>query len=493
MRLFVGLLAHETHRASPVTTRLSDYAATLLVDGDPGAPPGAAAREVLSGYGILEAAAGAGLELAVGLLATAHPSAPTEQADYERLRDRLLAGLAAAGPVDLVLLHLHGAQMATACEDCEGDVLARVRATVGPETPVGVLLDLHANVTRAMLDSGALFVACKEYPHVDYPARAAELVSLLVRARRGEIRPVSAFARVPAYGLFPTTRPAMRGLLEEVAALERARPLLSISLAHGFPWSDFAEAGAGVLVVADGDERAARAAADRLADEFFALYDEIAAPRVPIAEALARAAASRRPAILADSSDNAGGGAASDSTFLLAELIARGVRNAALGMIFDPAAVALAHAAGEGARVGMSVGGKAGPGSGAPVEGEARILAVREGLTQEGLGLTHPLGRTAAIEIGGVAVVLTDRRNQVFDPACFTGHGIDPAALDVLVVKSSQHFVAGFAPLGGDIIYVDAPGTMSRDFAAQGLRRLARPARPLDRPPFTAFGRDWGR
>jgi len=383
---------------------------------------------------------------------------------------------------------LHGAMIAHGHEDCEGDLLARVRALVGPDVPVGALLDLHATLTPRMLASGAVLVACKEYPHTDYLARTRELHGILARMVQGACRPDALMRRVPMLGVFGTGDGPMRALVDKVCRLEATPGILSISLVHGFPWSDTADTGAVVLVVFDTAEDGAAARADKiaagLAQDFLALRTAggHAALQVDAAIDAALAASGKGLAVLADSSDNPGGGAACDSTFVLRALLERGVRDAAVGMLWDPLAAQLAIDAGVGAAQQLRIGGKVGKASGLPVDVLATVTAIRRDARQHGLAgqFTEALGDAVAIRAGGIDIVLNTRRQQVFSPECFTQLGIDLAGKRLVVVKSTRHFRAHFDAIAAATIICDAPGALNSDLARLPYAHLARPMWPLD-------------
>jgi microcystin degradation protein MlrC len=405
----------------------------------------------------------------------------------------LLADLRAALPVDMVLLALHGAMMAEGYPDCEGDILGKVRDIVGAAVPVGAILDLHGNVTPEMVATGAVLTACKEYPHTDYRPRTEEIYAILADAARGGVMPRTTLRRVPVLTLSGTTEPPMRDFVADLRAAEGRDGILAVSMMHGFPWSDMAHTGAAVLIVSD---ESVPLMSSALSDRFAAAFVRIAvgAPisRLGVEEAVVEAlqlAGVGGPVVIADSSDNPGGGAACDSTFLLRALLDRGVRDAALGMIWDPQAAMIAADAGVGARLPIRIGGKVGPLSGMPIDAEAEILAVRDDVCQRGLGgeLSDALGLAVALRIGGVEIVVNSIRQQVFSPECFTGLGIDLAGKQIVVVKSSQHFRAGFDPIARAVIYCDAPGSLNMDLASLPYQRLSRPTWPLDRLSMPVF------
>ncbi|WP_296945000.1 M81 family metallopeptidase [uncultured Massilia sp.] len=486
MHIFLAALAHETNSFSPIPTTMRAFEEGILYR--PGGGDGALAQaRDFPGYGfLLDVARAHGDDVTFGLCAWAQPGGPVARATWEALRDELLEQLRAAGPVDAVVLVLHGAMIAHGYPDCEGDLLNRVRALVGPAVPVGALLDLHGNLTPAMTASGAVLVACKEYPHTDYLARTRELHAILARMARGECRPAVLVRTLPMLGLFGTGDAPMRALLDLVRACEAQAGILSISLMHGFPWSDTAATGAAVMVVHDtGAAHAARAGriAAQLAQSFFALRSLGARAMLSVDDAVAAGLADATGlCVLADGADNPGGGAACDSTFVLRVLIERDARDVALGMIWDPLAVQLAMDAGVGAELALRIGGKVGVASGQPVDVRATVTAVRRDARQHGLAgrYTEALGDAVAVRAGGIDIVLNTRRQQVFSPECFTQLGIDLAAKRLVVVKSTRHFRAWFDAIAGTTLFCDAPGALNSDLASLPYAHLRRPMWPLD-------------
>ncbi|MGQ3054382.1 MAG: M81 family metallopeptidase [Roseateles sp.] len=493
MRLFLGGLVHETSSFSPLPTSVQSFRDGVLIRRtDPQALQQVTAQPNL--MGVIDAAARHGDTLLPGLYAEAQPSGPLSRADYERLRDELLADLRASlslGAVDAVLLVLHGAMLAEGYHDCEGDLLLRVRDVVGPAVPVGALLDLHCNLSPAMVESGAVLVACKEYPHIDYAARGEELHTLLSAMARGELAIRAQWQRVPMLGIFGTTQPPMRDFVLQLQASEQTVPgVMSVSVLHGFAWSDTPYTSAAVLVLAQDTPAARKAAAQllgELAETFYGLRKRAAANRLPLQLALDEAVAAMqqaqgRPVVLADTADNAGGGAAGDSTFVLRALLDRGIQGVALGMIWDPQAVAIATSAGVGARLPLRIGGKVGPMSGDPVDLDVEVLACRSDARQRSLtpGGTDPLGPAVAVRARGIDIVLNSIRQQVFSPACFTELGVDPTTQRLLVVKSTQHFRSGFDAMAAAVVYADTPGSLASDLGRLPYRHLPRPIWPLD-------------
>jgi len=482
MRLFVAALGTETNSFSPIPTGLGSFEEYLWF------PAGSHPDEPRFFTGPIVAArrraARDGITVIEGLAAFAAPAGPTSRHAWERLRDQLLDQLRAALPLEIVLLSLHGAMVADGCDDCEGDLLARVRALVGAEVVVAAELDLHCHLTEQMVAASDLLVLYKEYPHTDTYERAEELLDLALRTARGEIRPVMAAFDCRMIATIHTTREPARSFVARMSALEGRDGVLSVSLCHGFPWADVADLGVQVLVVGDGDHGKVQALAAGLGREVQALRGRTAAPMLGHAEGLERALATAGgPVVLADTSDNAGGGAPSDATFLLRLLLEHGVGGAALGPFWDPVAVGFCQLAGVGARLRLRLGGKVGPVSGDPLDVEADVLHLARGAKQRFAGGSTRLGDIAAIRIGGVEVLLNATRTQAFDPALFTDHGIALADKKLIVVKSAQHFHAGFAPLAKDVLWLDGPGALTQDFSRLPYTRVRRPIWPLDPLP----------
>jgi microcystin degradation protein MlrC len=486
MRVFASAFGHETNSFSPIPTNRASFAAAVLLR--PGDERMRRAMHLMGIDTIIGSAKTRGDEIVLSTVAFAQPGAPTIRKDYEEMRDEILKDLRATLPVDMVFLILHGAMMAEGYDDCEGDIISAVRQSVGSNVPIGVLLDLHCNVTDAMLDNATIIMACREYPHTDFDERAGELFEQILAVAEGKTNPVTVQVRIPMLAMFHTPREPMRSFVDRARDCERHNTVLQVTLAHGFPWSDFEGAGASVLVTTDGDKEKAASLARDLADEFFTLRDKGTEPYLSIEAALDAVADSEEGTIvLSDGSDNPGGGAAGDSTWIIEECLKREMREVAVALLWDPVAVDMAFAAGEGAILDLRIGGKAGPYSGAPLDLNVRILKLTEDKRHQ---LFTPeqrtsLGRTALIEAapfgkGGLQIVLNDLRQQPMHPTAFTEAGCDPWTKRLVVVKSSQHFYAGFAPKAAKVLYCDAPGSINSNAQERPYKKITRPIWPLD-------------
>ncbi|MBM3569473.1 MAG: M81 family metallopeptidase [Alphaproteobacteria bacterium] len=480
MRVFTATLGTETNTFSPLPTGMQTFRETFLHEA--GQHPDRPSLFTAPLWAARQRAKERNWQVSEGLCAFAQPAGPTVRKVYEQLRDTILADLKRALPVDMVVLGMHGAMVAEGYDDCEGDLLARVREIVGPGVVVGAELDPHCHLTPLMTRSADVLVCFKEYPHTDALERGQELVDLCADAAMKKTRPVMATFDCRQFDIYMTPFQPMRDFVDRLKALEGKDGILSVSLAHGFPWGDVPEMGTKLLVVADGDRAKAQALADRLGAEVKAMRGQAAPKKLTIAEGLERAMAVKGgPVVIADNGDNAGGGAPSDSNFMLAEILRRGIADVAIGPYWDPIALRFCQEAGEGARLRLRVGGKCGPMSGDPLDLPVEVLKLKSGHDQEFGAVRAPVGDAALIRTArGVDLVLISVRGQALGSDLFSGLGCDLKAKKLIVVKSSQHFYASFSKLAKAVLYCDTPGAISTQWGSFDFRKVKRPIWPLD-------------
>lgn len=488
-RIFTANLGTESNTFSSLPTGLRMFEETCLFrGGNYGADYPLFAAPLVAWRKLAEAR---GWQVVESLCAFAQPAGKTTRAVYEGFREEILADLRAALPVDAILLSLHGAMVADGYDDAEGDLLERVRGIVGPDIPIGAEFDLHGNASRRKLETADAVVFFKEYPHIDVRDRAVDLFGIIADMLDGRVRPAVGWFDCRMVGLFHTTRQPMRGFVDRCASLEGRDGILSVSIVHGFPWGDVADMGAKIVVVADGDKEKATRLAEKLGREFFAIRRETQPPYVGLQKAIARAVGHNgpKPLVLADVADNAGGGAPSDSTFILRAMIDARLTNAAIGMFWDPMAVRLAFEAGVGTTLDLRLGGKLGPASGAPIDLRVRVTGLARNATIPfgARDVTQAAaGDMAALDADGIAIVCCSLRTQCFSTAAFTNVGIDPASRAVVVVKSMQHFHASFAPIAEDVLYVAVPGAVTPDVTTLDYAKARRDQWPFVDDPFAA-------
>ena len=484
-RIALGGFQHETNTFAPRPTPYEEFE---IPGGWPPMARGAALFPTIEATstpigGALAEAQAAGLQPVPLSWCMATPANRVTDDAFTRIRAMLLEELDAVladGPLDGVYLDLHGAAVTDSHEDAEGALIAAVRERIG-DLPLAVSIDLHANVTRAMVAGADLIDAYRHYPHTDMRATGARALRGLA-ARIAHGRPFARRFRqydcLLAINWQCTLVAPGAEILAEIDRLAAAGDV-TVSFAPGFPLADIAEAGPSLAVFGPDAARV---------EEVFSTLDSLIEARLPdyagtlwspedaIAHAMAQPEDGKGPVVLADTQDNPGGGGEADTTGVLQALIDADAQGALVAIIKDPEAAAAAHAAGLGAELDLALGGGSGLPDIAPVRARFTVEALTDGFTiatgpmQKGNQLKF--GPTAVLRTGGVRVIVTSRKAQVADLAVITHTGLDPAAQRVLVVKSSVHFRAAFAPIAREILSVLAPGPVTADLTALPFRHL---------------------
>ena len=483
-RIAFGGFQHETNTFAPSKAAYADF---VKPGAWPGLTRGAALFDAIAGInipvaGYVEAARAQGHELLPLSWSNATPSAQVTEDAYERIVGQMLEDLAKLKDIDGLYLDLHGAMVAEHVDDGEGEMLRRVRALVGPELPIAVSLDLHANVTPEMVAHADCLEIYRTYPHVDMAAtgrRSAVQLDALIKGEGGRFK---AFRQLPF--MIPLTSgctyegPA-KEIYREVKLLAREPGVTGLSFACGFCPADFDGAGASLVAYAT-TQQAADAVADSLfeaaveRESAFAL--EALLPTEAVREAMRIAAYSDKPVVLADAQDNPGGGGNSDTTGLLRALIAEGAQGAVLANLYDPDAALAAHAAGEGAEITLALGGHSRVPGDQPLQATFKVLRLGDGqCTGTGpfyKGAHMKLGPTALLETGGVRVAVASAKVQLADQAMLRHLGVEPAEQKILALKSSVHFRADFQPIAEAVLVVVSPGPVVLDNRELPFRRL---------------------
>ncbi|MBB3120996.1 M81 family metallopeptidase [Pseudoduganella violacea] len=481
MKIFTSALVTETNTFSAFPTTLGSFEELGIVRGP-------VTDDALNDVGPIvkqwrRLAGEYGDTVHEGIYAIAQPAGTVDAAAYRQLRGEILAALEQAMPVNMVLLFLHGAMVAEGVDDCEGELIAAVRALAGPDCVIGVELDPHCHMSHAMTRQADALILMREYPHIDYEERAIELFELCRAAAAGKTRPVMEVADCAMVGFYPTTAQPMRGLVDLLAEVERRPGILSASYVHGFPWADVPDAGTKVVVVADQDRALAARTAHELAQALYRVRRELLPRLESAAQVLDPAPAGPFPVILADAGDNPGGGAPCDHTGLLAELLRRPALRCAFGMLWDPAAVDACHLAGIGAVIQLAIGGKTSPASGTPLQLQLTVCGLAEQHSQQFGTMSDPLGRAAWVRCGAVDIVLVSRRQQVLSPTAFTGLGVPLHEATVIAVKSSHHYYAEFSRLSTNCHVIETGAALSMDFAHLPYRKRGKAYYPAVADP----------
>jgi microcystin degradation protein MlrC len=491
-RFVLALIKHETNTFSPVTTPISSFG-----HGE-GPQFGAAAIAALRGSNqpiaaYLDIAEREGAEIVVPIVAESWPSNATTLATFERLLKPLEDAVRAG--CDALFLDLHGAMVVEGCFDAEGELLRRVRA-IAPGLPIAVTLDYHTNLSPTMVENATVITGYKTYPHVDMYEAGLLAGNLLVRALKGEIKPVMAYRWLPLLSSIMRHAPedGPSGMIIAYARqMERDGSVLAATLLPGFPHADTPWTGLSAVVVTDDDAPTAQAVADQMAGIAWQRRAEYVLPVTPLAASVAQALELGQtpqpgPILLIDHCDNCGSGGAQDVMAVVAEVLRQGLQDVAIAPIRDPAAVAQMMAAGVGRQVTVALGGRTDMPSiglrGQPLMVTGKVRAITDGeITITGpmyTGLKTHLGRTALLDTGAAQIVVTERHHEPYDLAVFEHIGIDPRRKKFIMLKSRIHYRAAFKPLASHIVECAGAGVTNADLSVYDYRHVVRPIYPLD-------------
>ncbi|KDC15896.1 PF07364 family protein [Bordetella bronchiseptica E014] len=489
MRWLLAMIKHETNTFSPVPTPLERFFR--------GSPEILAGKRAIRAYentdsglgGYIEVARREGAEIVVPVAAESWPSAPTDRATYERLCG-LVLDEARRGGFDAILLDLHGAMVAEGVEDAEGDLLRRLR-DIAPAIPVGVTLDMHANIYDDIVRHATVISGFHTYPHVDIRAAGLRAANAIARTLRGEIKPVMSWANKP---MLPhimrqgTHAEPNKSLQARCKALE-SEGVIAASVFVGFPHADIREAGLSAVVCTDANLAQAEQYRDELLETAWRGRADWVFHAEPLAPTIARAKAIENgPVVLLDHYDNTGSGGTMDTTAVLAEILDQGLENVAFYAICDPQAAQQAAAAGVGATVTLPLGGKvampalrqASP----PLHLTARVKLLFDGVyLNRGpmyRGVRNDTGLTVVLDTGKVEIVVVSRHQEPFDINCLLSAGIDPLQKRYVALKSRVHWRAGFADMATHVIECTGVGVTTSDYGQVEFRHVRRPVYPLD-------------
>lgn len=504
MHFVIALMRHETNTFSPIATPLSAFCRGTGQDGP------AYGEDAVRACANTNSAAAAFMDIVqreghgftMPLLANAVPSGTVDGAAFEAMANTILAVVREG--CDAVMLDLHGAMVAQGWPDAEGELLRRIRAEF-PGLPIAVALDFHANFSADLVDHATVIAGYCTYPHTDVYETGARAARTLFQALRGEVSPVVLCRRLPmlTHMLRQTPREQpMKDIMDRAMAAEANGEVLNASVFGGFPLADIPHVGLSVVLVADaGRLDAARALLDELSALAWARRQDFVFAHEPMAQSIARAATlPEGPVVLVDHGDNCGAGGSTDEMSVLAEVMRQGLQGVVAGPFWDPAAVAQLAQAGVGAEVKVAVGGKTDMPAlglrGRPLELAGRVLRITDGnYTVTGpmfTGMQLSLGRTVVLEVGSIRVVVSEKPQEPFDTGVFTHAGIDLAHARYILIKSRQHFRAGFEPIARHIVLVAGPGVCSSDYGLFPFRNLPRPIYPLDAGTTPAAALDLG-
>jgi microcystin degradation protein MlrC len=484
MRVAVGGIYHESNTFFSQPMTLDRFAESQFHRGAEILPNWIGTCSEMAGF--LEGAQRFGFEAIPTLMAWGVPSGALTSATFEALSSELIERLRAAGPLDGVLLSLHGAMVSEEYADADGEILRRVRAALGAETPLVVTLDFHANLTPEMVRWPDALVGYKTYPHVDQVERGLEAADILRRVSREGLRPQMVLARRP---LLPhilcqsTEGPPMAEIMAAAQECEGLPGIVSVTVAAGFPYTDVPQSGFAALAVGETREVACTVA-ERLANLVWQRRQdftrEVSQPADAVKDAIANP---EGLTILVDVGDNVGAGTPGDGTVVLAELLQQRAQDA-LVLLCDSGAVEACVAAGVRKKITLKVGGKCDRHHGEAVDISGTVRLLSDGMYRNTGpmrdGVLEDQGRTAVVDAGGVSVVLTERRMPMWNLQQLRALGIEPTGLRIIVVKAAIAYRAAYRPIAAKIIEVDTPGLSAADVRRFHYTRLERPMYPLD-------------
>lgn len=466
LRLGIGGIRHETNTFSPVLTGYDDF---VFHRGDAAVAGGLEPFQQMAGVTLLPT-----------FVASAMPNGLVRHAAYSQLKTELLAALQSILPLDGLYLDLHGAMEVETIGDAEGDLVTAVRQLVGPDTLISVSLDLHGNISPTLVETADILTAFRTAPHRDYEETRRRAFDLMLRALQNQIRPVSVMIKLPlllAGESAVTEREPAQSLYAGLAEIDQLPGILNASLLIGCAWTDSAYTTASVIVVAEQDDELAQQQAAGLARQVWARRHnfEFGVETATLDDAIGQAmASSERPVFISDSGDNVTAGGAGDLPLFVERLLAMGAREALVAGLADPEAVRRCLAAGEGATVELSIGGKLDQLNGRPLDLTGRVVRLSS-------DPDDPQGppALALVQVEGVHIILAPDRRAFTERAAIAAAGLDPMQQQIVVVKLGYLFpdLADHAPRA---IMALSPGTTSLNLAGLPYRRLPRPIFPLD-------------
>ena len=491
MRCVIALMQHETNTSSPLPTNLEDFASIV---GLPSPPRQALAREK---YGSAEFAFSAmideaeahGADISVPIAAYAEPSGKVSASAFEVIAEAICEDVRQG--CDAVLLDLHGAMVTTASFDGEGELLKRIRA-VDADVPIGVALDFHTNLTADMAENCTVIDGYRTYPHIDMyetGLRAARSLFAIMKSGRKVKTCWKAMPMMTHMILQTPARQPMKDIMDSAIKAVDDGVVLNASVFGGFPLADIPHVSLSALTVEYEDSENGQSLAESLCMEGWRRRKDFVYQPESLEQSVKKAGAlSSYPVVMADHGDNCGAGGSADDLTVLGEMVAQGLDGIVAGPIWDPTSVAKMIKVGEGAEITLSAGGKTDvpaikqKGFGLSVTGGVSKITdgkfVITGPMQTGLEVN--LGPTAVLKNDQMELVLCSERWEPYDPGCFTHAGIDPLRKKYVMVKSRQHFRAGFEPLAQHIILAAGPGVCSSDYSQFEYKNLSHPIYPLD-------------
>ena len=487
-RVLLAGLFHETHTflggvigLSDFEERVGDELWTAEGDGSPLAGALKVARD--RSWDVIPV---------IDLRATPGPTVADAVVDRFWSAVEAATGRALADGLDGVYLVLHGAMVSESLRDVEGEMLARLRSLIGDSIPICGVLDLHGNISERTAALSQGLVAYRQNPHADAHEAAVDGALLLDRLMSSGEQAVTVWSQPdvmwPPTGTGTAFEP-MRTLEAEARAIESRHPdILAVNVFGGFSFADMPETGVSFTAVTVGDPKVASKELQRLSDLAWQHRAQGNVLDEPLEKVLERLRNSEGPIVLAEPSDNIGGGAPGDGTVVLRAFIEHAIDNAAVA-INDPEAVRQVSAHKPGERVTVEIGGRESPLNGPPVRLEVELVSTSDGRfaledrnshLASMCGSHFEMGPSAVVRYKGIRILLTTHKTPPFDLAQWRSQGIVPEELSVIAVKAAVAHRRVYDPIAKAQYTVETPGPCSSNLKTFPFRFVRRPIYPLD-------------
>jgi microcystin degradation protein MlrC len=484
-KIVIAMMMHETNTFSPLRTTIEQF---RPLAGEAAIAEFKDTNTQLGGF--LDVAQRMGAEVVVPLAGGAHPSGYVEKRAYEDMCDAIVGGIRSG--CDAAFLALHGAMVAEHVDDGEGELLRRIRA-VAPRLPIAVGLDFHTQLTAAMVDHATVITGYRTYPHIDMAETAQRAGRTLVRALDDEVKPVMVWGIRPMLTStleHTPSRQPMKDVMDMAIDAETRGVVLNASVLGGFPQSDIPHLSCSAVVVCDGGTDPGQALLDRMLDLAWERRADFLYQGALLAAQIAHARSlGEGPIVLVDHGDNTASGGTQDVMSVVTEVMKQGLDDVVAGPICDPEAVARIVSAGTAASVSLDLGGRIDMPQlrlkGQPLHVTGKVARITDGefvvTGPMATGTRVRMGRTALLDTGAMQIVVSERRSEPFDLGVFTHAGIDPRRKRYVLIKSRQHFRAGFEPIARHIVLCDGDGVTSSDLALFDYRKRRRPLYPFEK------------
>ena len=488
MRIALIHIGQETNDFNPLPTTLADYQAFGIVEG-------AQVLEQFRGLGqvgghiqAMEEARARGLavETVPIIRAWATAGGRISGEAFEFFNDKIRQGLAQAGPIDGLDLQLHGACAAEGVDDVEGAQLELCRSLLGPDVPIVLGLDHHANVTRKMVEMSSAIVGHRTQPHDPFDTGRIG-ANLMLKILFEGAKPVMAWRKIPLLShqeQFLTSKGPMKRWFDRARAMEADPRVLQASNYPMQPWLDVAEGGWATVVVTNQDKALAEKLADELADLAWSMRADFQVKEaVSIDEAVRLADQARDGVVvLSDTGDTVFGGSAGDSNLILESILRQGIKSRAIMPLIEPQTVARLVQAGVGATVTLPVGGHGAPKFFKPLTVTGVVRRIGPGKVK----VAHyhqdeiDMGQTVVFEVGPVTLLVSELRGVAGNlPDVYRAFGVEPRDFKMAVLKTASNFQY-FASISSQVIRVDTTGPGQSDVFGLPWSRIPRPVYPLD-------------